>query len=316
MIEHMLAPLDGSALAECVLAHIVAFARVFNSRVTLLQVVQRGPEMAPVVDPLDWQLRRAESELYLDEVASQLRGLGLQVEKVVLEGQAAERIIDFARSADVGLIVLSSHGQGGLSEWNISSVVQKVILRSYKPTLIVRAYKPYTGELGSLHYRRVLVPLDGSRRAEYVLPLATAVARYHEGTLVLAHVITRPEVPRHVPLTPEEEELVEGIVRRNREEARRYLQGLCSQIPGQVEPHIVESSNPALGLHELIETQDIDLVMLCAHGYSGDPKWPYGSVALNIIVYGTCPLLIFQDIPEASAGVWSAQEAVRGHRGH
>ena len=78
------------------------------------------------------------------------------------------------------LIILSSHGQSGLSEWNVSSVVQKIVLRARTSIMIVRAYQRIPPETAGLRYRRILVPLDGSQRAECVLPVAVTLARSHE----------------------------------------------------------------------------------------------------------------------------------------
>ena len=50
-------------------------------------------------------------------------------------------------------------------------------------------------------------------------------------------------------------------------------------------------------LHELIDREQIDLVFLSAHGYSGETRWSYGSTAISFIIYGTTPLLIVQDVP-------------------
>jgi nucleotide-binding universal stress UspA family protein len=58
-----------------------------------------------------------------------------------VEGRTAERVIEFARNQNASLIVLSNHGQSGLSGWNVSSVVQKIVLRACMPTMIARAYQ-------------------------------------------------------------------------------------------------------------------------------------------------------------------------------
>jgi hypothetical protein len=47
----------------------------------------------------------------------------------------------------------------------------------------------------------------------------------------------------------------------------------------------------------LIDQEQIDLVFLSAHGYSGVTRWPYGGTAINFIIYGATPLLIVQDVP-------------------
>ncbi len=318
MFEHILVPLDGSPLAECVLPHTVALAQAFGSRVTLLQALERGPtaDRARSVDPLSWHLRKAEAEAYLGGLADRVRKLGFRTESRLLEGQAAEQIIEFARGHDVELIILSSHGQSGLREWNISSVVQKIILRAYMPAMIVRAYQPCAGDLGSLRYRRLLVPLDGSQRAECVLPLATTLARFHGSQLLLAHLVCRPEIPRRVPLTLEESELVSELTERNRLVASSYLEQIRSQLPVDVESRLLVSDDIAATLHDLVDQEDVSLVVLGAHGYSGRTKWPYGSVALSFIVYGTTPLLIVQDLCQEEVKRTQAEVAATEYKGH
>ncbi len=318
MLKHILVPLDGSSLAECVLPHTVALAQAFDARVTLLRAVERvGPaNLNRAIDPLNWHIRKSEAEAYLDEVADRLQQIGLQADQAVVQGKAADRIIDFVHNQDVDLIVLSSHGRSGLSRWNISSVVQKVILRSYTPTMIVRAYRPVTEELTGLRYERLLVPLDGSQRAECILPLATNLARFHECRLLLAHVVSKPEVPRRAPLTQEEAELIDKITERNRQKGERYLEELKSRLSGDIETRLLVSEKPALTLHELVEKENADLILLAAHGYSGEVQWPYGSVALNFIAYGTTPLLIMQDISEEERKRTAAEKAASESKGH
>ena len=73
--------------------------------------------------------------------------------------------------------MISTHGSGGLSRSNISSVTQKVINLIYLPVLIVRAYHQPEAEAGRVHYRRILLPIDSSRRAESALAAGIALAR-------------------------------------------------------------------------------------------------------------------------------------------
>jgi nucleotide-binding universal stress UspA family protein len=318
MLERMLVPLDGSSLAECVLPHAVALARAFGSRITLLQVLERAhaADQTRSVDPLGWHIRKAEAGAYLDGLVARLQEAGLRTEKRLLEGQAAERIVEFAHGQNVGLILLSSHGRSGLSDWNVSSVVEKIILRACMPTMIVRAYQPVSSGLTGLRYRQVLVPLDCSQRAECVLPLATTLAHFHESQVLLAHVVCRPEMVRRAPLTQEEVELANCLTERNREEASKCLERLRSELSPDVQTHLLGSDSAAAALHDLVKQEDIDLVVLSAHGYSGGTKWPYGSVTLNFIVYGTTPLLIVQDLSQDELGKTQAEMAARERRGH
>ncbi|KPL20567.1 MAG: hypothetical protein AMJ93_11575 [Anaerolineae bacterium SM23_84] len=142
MLNHILVPLDGSLLAECVLSHAVTLAQVFETRLTLLRVVERNQAtgLKRAIDPLQWQIRKIEAGAYLDSLVARLNRVGLQAEKVILEGLPPERIVEFTRDHRIGMILISTHGQSGLSGWNVSSVVQKVILHAHVPMMIVRAH--------------------------------------------------------------------------------------------------------------------------------------------------------------------------------
>lgn len=318
MFDHILVPLDGSPLAECVLPHAVALARALDARITLLRVLGRthAADRTQSVDPLGWHIRKAEAETYLGGVAARLRKVGLRAKKSLLEGQAAERIIEFAHNQNVSLILLGSHGRSGLSGWNVSGVVQKVILRVCMPTMIVRAYQAVAGDLSGLRYRRLLVPLDGSQRAECALSLATVLARFHESQLLLAHVVHRPEIPRRASPTREEINLANQLAEYNRLEASKRLEQLQSELPLDVQTHLLVSDSVAATLHEMVKREQVDLVVLSAHGYSGETKWPYGSVALNFIAYGATPLLIVQDLSQDELQVTQAEMAAKEYRGH
>ncbi len=300
MFNRIFLPMDRSSLAECVLPHAVAVARAFESQVTLVHVMDppHSANWRRAVDPLNWRIRKAEAESYLGELVLRLQKAGLPAERQILEGHAAERIVEFSRKNDVPLIMISSHGQSGLTGWNVSGVVQKIILRAHTSIMIVRAYQPAPTDLTGLRYRRMLVPIDGSQRAECVLPLATTLARSHEAQILLAHVVRRPEMPRRTPPTHEDVELAERIVERNRAEAIQYLDQLRSRLSGEVQARVLVSDHVAATLHELVDQERIDLVLLSAHGYSGQTRWPYGSVVISFITYGTTPLLIVQDLPQ------------------
>ncbi len=315
MFNRILLPMDRSLLAECVLPHAVAVAQAFESQVVLLHVMDpihqthwRGP-----LDPLNWQIRKTEAQSYLNHQTTCLRETGLQVEQQMAEGAAAEQIIEFATDHDIHLIVLSSHGQSGLTGWNVSGVVLKVILRACTSVMIVRAYLPVAADLKTFKYHRLLVPVDGSRRAESVLPIAATLARGHNAKILLTQIVSRPEMPRRTLPTPEDVELADRIVERNRTEAIQYLDELCAQLAVQAEARVLVGDHVASRLHELVNEEKIDLVLLTAHGCSGQARWPYGSVVSSFITFGTVPVLIMQDIFEGKRVPTQAEMAAREH---
>jgi nucleotide-binding universal stress UspA family protein len=298
MFDHIVVPLDGSQIAECVLPHALALARACDSRITVLRIMERSdPDRAQTLDPVQWHIRKAEAEAYLGSVVDRIRGQGLEAEAVTLEGDAHGRILEYTRSSGAGLVILSSHGSSGLTGWNISGGVQKIISRAHTSIMVVRAYQPAQAD-PDFRYGRIMIPLDGSQRAECVFPLMMALSRGGQPTIIIPHVVSRPQMPRQVPPAQIDLELSEKITERNREEAGRYFANLQTRLPVQVEPRLIVSDTVATALHEMAEEEQVDLVLLSAHGYSGGTKWPYGSTVMNFIVYGSRALLIIQDLPQ------------------
>jgi nucleotide-binding universal stress UspA family protein len=305
MFDPILVPLDGSQLAECVLPHIVAIARSFEAEITLLRMLEKNQAGSPaqLFDLLNWQINKTKAALYLEKTKARLQESGLRVHTTVLEGLVAEGITEYAQNQGMKLIILSSHGRNGLTQWGISSITQKIILSAPTSVLIVRAhqYRAHSGELSETPvYQRILVPLDGSQRAENVLPIITQLAHFHKSQIHLVQVVQTPEMARQMPPSREDIDLSNQVVARNREEAGHYLEQVKarSYLEGfAVQTHLITSDNAAAELHRVVEQEYIDLVMLSAHGYSGNHLWPYGSTANNFIMYGKVPLLIVQDLP-------------------
>jgi len=322
MINHILVPLDGSALAECVLPHVLAIAPAFGARITLLHVLElfHGKGGGQAIDPLDWNLKKREAGVYLGGIAARLRNTNLKVENVTLEGSPAECVIEYANNNDVDLIALSTHGQSGLSGWNINSVVQKITLRSFKSILLVRAYKS-SGMQGpeNIHYNRLFVGMDCSARAEYILPAAVNMVQFHKARLVLGTVIRRPEMLHRFPLSDEDADLVTRIADRNYRAASHYFDQLHSRLSLQgvdLQTRLVVSDNMTAALHDMVEQENADLVMLVAHGYTGEARWPYGSIATSFIDYGTSSLMILQDLSGEEIRRTQAEMAASETKGH
>jgi nucleotide-binding universal stress UspA family protein len=322
MINHILVPLDGSTLAECVLPHVIALAPVTNARVTLLHVMQplENALGGGAVDPIEWHLQKQKSEKYLDQIVSQLKESGiLGVERLILEGRPADSVVEFASNNNVDLIVLSTHGQSGLSGWNVSSVVQKILLRSYKSTLLVRAFLSASAGMTKVRYKRLFIGMDCSPRSEFVLPFAISLAQHHRSQVILETVIEKPQPINRFPLTEEDTNLVNKFVERNYEAATRYLKQLVTQFSMKdlkLKAHVSIGDSAVTVLHDMAEESNADLVMLAAHGYTGERRWPYGSVTTSFLAYGNSSLMIMQDLPRSEIHPTRAEMAVREGKGH
>lgn len=314
MFKRILIPLDGSALAECVLPHALALSRIHPLQVHLLRVISpASPHLNPG-DPFEWNFRKVEAETYLKNISERFIKHGIETFVMIGEGKTAEMIIEYAQNQRVDLILICSHGRSGLTGWNISSIVQKVLFRAHTSIMLIRAYQPVPAE--PLHYERILLPLDGSQRAESVLQIAVEFARVWESELLITHIITQPEMPRRRPLSHEELELADQIVECNRAEATQYLANLKERFDLPIETHIFVSENAASRLHRFVKEQDVNLVIFTAHGFSGEPLWPFGSIVTTFIIYGSTPLLVYQDMPPETIQPTLAEEVVRERGDH
>ena len=318
MFKRILLPLDSSKLAECVLPHLVAIAQICEPEVQLLRVLEPFGVTARMrmIDPVDWQIRKAEAESYLAGIADRLQNAGLKVTYQLNEGRPAEQIIEAAQAWDADLILMSSHGQSGISPWNVSSVVQQVIMRAHRSFMIIRAYQPLTAELTGLRYHKIFLPLDGSPRAEMTLMLAESLAQAHNSEILVAHIVRQPELPRRTSASQEDLSLVNQLTQRNQAEAIKYLEDLQSRTNITIQTKLEISPSISRSLHQIAEENDIDLAILSAHGYSGGTQWPFGSVGLGFIVYGSSPLIILQDLPMSRIELTRAEIAARETRGH
>lgn len=323
MFDTILVPLDGSQLADCVLPHVAAISRAFDAEIILLRMLEKNlaGTSAQMFDLLNWQINKTKSALYLEKTKARFQDLSVRARIAVVEGLVARGIIEFAQSEGIKLIVLSTHGRNGLTEWGISSITQKIILSAQTSLLLVRAhqYGNFSDQLSTAPlYRRILVPLDGSQRAENVLPIITQLAHFHKSQIHLVHVAKMPEMARQMPPIPEDIDLANRVIERNCEEAAQYLERLKSRshLEGiTVQTHLITSENAAVTLHQLEEQEHIDLVALNAHGYSGNQQWPYGSMVNNFILYGKAPLLIVQDLP-LKQGLVPSEIPTNEHTGH
>lgn len=144
MYKQILVPLDGSALAEEALVHARYLAERFGSKIILLRVLVSpyaiaAPDLILAgYDAADENFAQVAQE-YLQGVAADLQAAGFQAVVRTCEGPVAEAIIDHASDIGVDMIVMSTHGRGGLSRWVYGSVADRVLQAAPCPVLLVRA---------------------------------------------------------------------------------------------------------------------------------------------------------------------------------
>lgn len=313
MIRRILVPLDGSVLAESAIPHAMSLARAFRSEVVLLRVVGGGPATGlGAVDSLDWRFQKAEAESYLQEVASRFGAAGIAATRVVEAGKASEQILEVARRREADLVVVSTHGEGGCTDFHLSGTAAKVISSAGCSVLVVPSAEVPRGGGGRAGYRRIVVPMDCSQRSDWAATLAAFLARATAAELVLVHVVPAPEVVG--PRDSEAGRLAERLRDANRAAARAHLEALTSRLgnPGlALRYRIDENTHVEQRVHQVAVEEGASLVVLAAHGCSPGTGWPYGNVPSTLIAHGSTPVLVFQDLPLVEAGRTREVGAIR-----
>ncbi len=148
MYSKVLVPLDGFELAECILDHVRAIVTGCQvPEVVLLTVVEVDEKRLPsttwggVISAEQRATLAAESiaeaKEYITKAADKLEEEGMFVHTVIIQGEVAEGILDYALENQVDLIMMSTHGRSGPSRWALGSIADRVIRHSPIPVLLV-----------------------------------------------------------------------------------------------------------------------------------------------------------------------------------
>lgn len=184
-IRRVLAPVDGSALSEAILDPLERLLDPAQpATVFLLEVLDRD-RGAPDQDAAIERVRD-----YLGRVERRFRDPHVAFELHVRAGDAAEQILAMSEEVDVDLIAMSTLGRDGVERWVAGSVTERVLRQAKAPVLLANPGDATRWEEG---FRRVLVPLDGSRRSEAILPRVETVARRFGSEVVLFHAVEHDE---------------------------------------------------------------------------------------------------------------------------
>ena len=147
MYQHIMVPIDGSDLAECVLPHVEAIASGCNVvKVTLVRVVapfhlhDYAEEKLPTKERQRLGAKGKENaQNYLDKIVEQLKNKGIAAQAEVLVGDPVKELVNYENKNDVDLVVISTHGRSGISEWVWGSVTDRIMRSSCVPVMMVRA---------------------------------------------------------------------------------------------------------------------------------------------------------------------------------
>lgn len=141
-LNRILTPLDGSEFSRHALPYALRLARPNHAEIIALRVI---PPLIAGFDPVIEAvvLTDAERQEMVDRLQAEVSSLDNAhlhtITPVVTEGFVAEEICDEAERREADLIVMASHGYGGLRRFSLGSVADKVLHSTQAPLLVVRA---------------------------------------------------------------------------------------------------------------------------------------------------------------------------------
>jgi len=144
-------------------------------------------------------------------------------------------------------------------------------------------------------FKRLLVPLDGSTRAEKAIPVAARIARASGGSIVLLQVVDTPiKYGKYVTPTSF---ATEKDVEAEKAQATEYLTALAQsdKLEGIGTKIEVESAAIAPTLLSYAQPSTADLLVMCSHGYTGFKRWTLGSIADKVIRHAAVPVLLLRE---------------------
>lgn len=143
-------------------------------------------------------------------------------------------------------------------------------------------------------YKRILVPLDGSTRAERAIPVAARIARIANGTVVLVQVATLPfTYSPYLGSATYADEAIEADLN----EVERYLDTLANSesLEGIKTTTKAIFGSPAPAILSAANSYNIDLIVMTSQGKTGMKRWMLGSVAQKIARYSSMPVLVLHE---------------------
>jgi nucleotide-binding universal stress UspA family protein len=293
MYNRIVIAVDGSDEARRAARRGLQLARVFDTTVTVLSVVEQKALRLTETSAEKAQLyERGNAALAeIEELASEF---GQTVTTKLLEGKPAVRISEYGGEHDADLIVVGRQGLTGLGRRLLGGVTEQVLYRSDVPVLVISG----EGNDGDIEtgYSRVLITTDGSENAEVAIPHGTAIAQHYDSDVHVLHVVDLQAAGGMFNAGGLEKEFLERLDARGQNAVDNVADKIDDSAPDLTVETAVERTTSfegaAAGVREYIEENDVELVVIGSHGRSNLKRQLLGSVASTVLRTVDVPVLV------------------------
>ena len=326
MYRSILVPLDGSLLSEYALPVACDIARRSGAALRLVHVHMRATwnpiyiEGQPVIDERMQSLDTAHERAYLERIrdrviAEQELNVSIAIRDpasdVGRDLTVADALAADAAATNTDLVVMTTHGRGGLARFWLGSVADTLVHLSSVTVLSLRPAEPVPPIDHPPVFRHILIPLDGSALAEQILEPALALGDLTRAMYTLLHIVEPLVLPDYALLAPTfqlDPQLTQAALAKG----QRYLDDLAQRLRTggrQVHTRALLAAQPAAEILDAAQAQGADLIALATHGRSGLTRLLLGSVADKVRRGADMPVLLYR--PQVSPTADRAADATR-----
>lgn len=315
MFNSILVPLDGSPSSEHALPMACAIARQAGANLRLVHVhtLSASPIYSAGEAVIDENLASrnlAHEQRYLEQVKCQLvevvgpelnvtiELLDRPLESLVNESLAAFLAAHIAATA-TDLVVMTTHGQRGLTRAWLGSVADALVRLSHRPILLLR---PQEGAPDFVHLpmlKHLLIALDGTALAEQILEPALTLGAIMQAEYTLLQVVETDIFPSYL-LLPQAKGYIPPAVETAEIEAQNYLTTVALRLrtQGGIHTRVLLGDHAASTVLAEAQRHAGGLIACATHGRSGLKRLLLGSVADKVLRGATTPVLMMRPSTE------------------
>ena len=285
--KKILVPVDFSAISEKTTRYALKWARHYGAEVTLFHAIvmyEADVDETEHLNRLEDIIRRREAyaQDQLNEYNKQVNPENIPVKSVFRRNvSAANAILEYLDETPFDLVIMGTHGHGGLRKLMYGSVTEKIVRMSSVPVLTVHTPPE------ALSIKHILAPVDFSDNNKLGLNTAIELAREHKATIHYLHVIEQQLHPSFQVIG------IESIFAINpdlKKITMDKLKEFCPKHGVDARYTILEGSG-APTIADYAEENDIDLVVMATHGYTGLDHLLIGSTTERVVRSSSKPVL-------------------------
>ena len=289
MIKRILCAIDRSPSSLQAFGYALALARWQSARLNLLEVIEEAPppgvNRAPTSDGVPNETRTT-LERDLRRVLTARRASDVKVEISLRNGNVVQEILAQAKTSRPDLMVIGSHGRGGIQRLVLGSVAEKVLRLATCPVLTVRRGVRLVRRSRS-PFATILCPTDFSAAANKAVAYAKRLAQEADAKLILMTAVEWPfgdEVTSGAVA-----ELQKSIASNASDALTRLLPRPASNGPRA--QAIVAVGKASAAIVKVARARSVDLIVMGVSGRGALDVAILGSTTHHVIREGAWPVL-------------------------